>query len=171
MVVRVTPQLSAERLGNIFEERAEFLSRADLVKWTRITAANRSTLAKLKGQGAKLLTGPRGSGKSSLMKAAYYELADGRDALPVYVNYARSMALEPLFHRTGNALQIFRQWVIMKALVATREAVEDLDLQLPPELARLAEQADAYVSALTVGAEAPALEQPPCRASRGALSC
>lgn len=149
-----------EKLGNVFEERAEFLSRTDLVNWTRITSANRKTLTKLKGPGAKLLTGPRGSGKSTLMKAAYYELADGADALPVYVNYARSMALEPLFHRTGNALQIFRQWIVMKAIIGVRDTYREFQMPLPNSLDRLADQADSYVDALTVGSDPPTLDAP-----------
>ena len=152
------PEPVGEKLDSVFEERAEFLSRTNLVNWTRITSANRKTLTKLKGPGAKLLTGPRGSGKSTLMKAAYYELFDGSDALPVYVNYARSMALEPLFHRTGNALQIFRQWIVMKAVIGVQDTFRELQIPSPASLDRLAGQAESYIGALTVGQDPPALE-------------
>ena len=68
-------------LASVFEERAEFLSRADLEDWTQITPNGRRALAKLKGPGAKLLTGPRGSGKSTLLRAAFFDLAEGDSVL------------------------------------------------------------------------------------------
>ncbi len=87
MTASVTTPPSDEALASIFEERAEFLSREDLRRWTRVTANDVRIIRKLRGPGAKLLTGPRGSGKSTLLRAAYFDLLDGDDALPIYVNY------------------------------------------------------------------------------------
>lgn len=148
-----------ELLASIFEERAEHLSKEDLRNWTQITAGNRKAIAKLTGPGAKLLTGPRGSGKSSLLRAAYFQLLEGTEALPVYVNYANSMALEPLFHRRANALQIFRQWVIAKILVAAQSSINEIGRQPPSDLASLAAGANAYLNALSIGADPPDLER------------
>lgn len=147
-------------LANVFEERAEFLSRADLAQWTEITADNRRVLSKLKGAGAKLLTGPRGSGKSTLLRAAYFDLLEGSDVLPVYVNYARSLRLEPLFHHNADALAIFRQWVVMKVIVEVGTTFADLTAAPPASLAALQEVGSAYIHALAVGAEAPELRSP-----------
>jgi hypothetical protein len=147
-------------LANVFEERAEYLSRTDLKQWTQISENDRRILAKLKGPGAKLLTGPRGSGKSTLLRAAYFDLVDGSDVLPVYVNYAKSLALEPLFHRHANALQMFRQWVLMKVVVGVLEAVSEVGARPPIELVELAEEADRYVEALAGGSEPGPLSSP-----------
>jgi len=152
-------ELQDVELSNVFEERAEFLSKADLRAWTERTEGDRRILAKLKGPGAKLLTGPRGSGKSTLLREAYFELLEGRDALPVYVNYARSLALEPLFHRNANALQIFRQWVAMKIVEAASNSVQELNEPVPSSLGRLAAGATAYVDALAAGLEPPELSK------------
>src|ERR1700677_4873750 len=145
-------------LATVFEERAEFLSRADLTRWTELTADNKKVLARLRGPGAKLLTGPRGSGKSTLLRAAYFGLLEGDDVLPVYVNYSRSLALEPLFHQNANALAIFRQWVLMKIVVDTAKSYEDLGCEAPRALTQLAEAATTYVDQLATGAEPAELE-------------
>lgn len=144
-------------LASVFEERAEYLSRADLGQWTQLTDNDRRILTRLKGPGAKLLTGPRGSGKSTLLRAAYFDLLDGRAALPIYVNYARSLALEPLFHHNANAIQLFRQWVLMKIVIGASDTFRDAGVAPPASLADRAAEADAFVEALAIGAEPPTL--------------
>ena len=146
-------------LASVFEERAEYLSRTDLDQWTQLTPNDRRILTKLKGPGAKLLTGPRGSGKSTLLRAAYFDLLDGDSAFPIYVNYARSLALEPLFHQTANALQLFRQWILMKVVVGAAEACHDAGIPLPASLGYRVAAAEGLVEALAVGAEPPAIDE------------
>ena len=146
--------------ASIFEERAEFLSRADLEDWTQITPSGRKALAKLKSPGAKLLTGPRGSGKSTLLRAAFFDLLEGDSVLPVYVNYARSLALEPLFHHNANALALFRQWVLMKIVVGVSETYDELGVKKPKSLETFLEEANDYINLLGVGQEPPPLSRP-----------
>ena len=145
-------------LANVFEERAEYLSRTDLSNWTLLTPNDRRILAKLKGSGAKLLTGPRGSGKSTLLKAAYFDLLDGSEVLPAYVNYARSLTLEPMFHHNANALEIFRQWILMKIVIGIRDSFVEGG-ELPPEdLDRLASDADAFVDRAATESAPPKMD-------------
>jgi predicted AAA+ superfamily ATPase len=87
----------AAELTQVFEERAEHLDRDELLQWTAETPRDRELMKKLKGSGAKLLSGPRGSGKSTLLRKAYFELLDEGHTLPAYINFARSLSLEPLF--------------------------------------------------------------------------
>ena len=105
----------------------------------------------LVGPGAKLLIGPRGSGKSTLLRSAYYDLLERKAALPVYVNFSRSLALEPLFHTHSNALQLFRQWIVYKIIWGVREAFADADIKCPADLVQHAETANEYIHALEVG--------------------
>jgi type II secretory ATPase GspE/PulE/Tfp pilus assembly ATPase PilB-like protein len=63
--------IEPEALAGVFEERAENLSREELQAWTAETSRDRALLTKLKGAGAKLLSGPRGSGKSTLLRKAW----------------------------------------------------------------------------------------------------
>lgn len=118
-----SPPITSER---IFEERAENLSKTELQTWSAETNRDRQIIKKLKGHGAKLLSGPRGSGKSTLLLKSYYELLDEGETLPIYVNYAKSLALEPLFYSRANALQIFRQWVLLKILRGLQESLKHI---------------------------------------------
>jgi hypothetical protein len=108
---------------NLFQERAEYLSSEELHAWTTRTDRDNQILEKLTGSGPKLLIGPRGSGKSTYLRLAYFSLLESKQALPVYVNYAKSLALEPNFHRNANALAMFRQWVLARIVVAISESV------------------------------------------------
>ncbi|MYM70153.1 hypothetical protein GTP45_25600 [Pseudoduganella sp. FT55W] len=110
---------------NNFEERAERLSKDELTQWTAQSEFDRNILDKVKGNGVKLLLGPRGSGKSTLFRVAYFELLAQEKCLPVYINYSQSLALEPLFHNTTNATKIFRQWVLHKVRAAVGEALTE----------------------------------------------
>lgn len=118
---------------SIFEERAENLPRTSLEQWTKLSDRETLAVAKLRGTGAKLLIGPRGSGKSTLMRVAYYELLDGQDTLPVYVNYAQHLALEPMFHSRSDATELFRQWVLGKVVVGTVESLDELGAEHPDD--------------------------------------
>ncbi|MFI6320143.1 AAA family ATPase [Nonomuraea sp. NPDC050556] len=113
--------LHDERAGNIFEARAEHLSRTELESWTALSERETKVVAKLKATGAKLLIGPRGSGKSTLMRTAYFQLLDSSDVFPIYVNYAKHLALEPIFKARPDATELFRQWVIAKVIIGLRD--------------------------------------------------
>jgi hypothetical protein len=115
---------------NVFEERAERLSKDELQAWTRLSSNDVGIIRKLKGPGVKLLVGPRGSGKSTLFRIALYEMLEAGDALPIYVNFSHSLALEPLFFSHANALKLFRQWLLQKVVVGLAETYELLG-QLP----------------------------------------
>ena len=141
----------SELLASVFEERAEHLSQDELLRWTVQTPNDQLVLAKLKGPGAKLLTGPRGCGKSSFLKRAYFDLQDRGDVLVAYVNYARSLALEPLFHRNANALAHFRQWVLAKIVIGVGDGLAETEV--PESLENLRTRARTLVHTLEVGLE------------------
>lgn len=143
---------------NIFEERAERLSRAELKKWTELSEIDASVIDKLKGPGVKLLLGPRGSGKSTLLKFAYYESLDSTTVFPVYVNYSHSLALEPLFHSQANALKLFRQWVLLKIILGVSETLKEADLESDPELTNRSQIAKLIIRDLEKGNTPEALE-------------
>ncbi len=117
-------------IDNIFEERAERLSEEELNKWTAQSEIDRAILEKIKGNGVKLLRGPRGSGKSTLFKLAYFELLAQEKCLPAYINYSQSLALEPLFHNTTSATKTFRQWVLHKVRLSIGEALVERGMPL-----------------------------------------
>ncbi|GIE76196.1 hypothetical protein Aph02nite_21460 [Actinoplanes philippinensis] len=144
-------EIDEELLSSIFEVRAEFLSKKELTQWTATTLRDKAILSRLKGPGAKLLIGPRGSGKSTLLRQSYFEMHEEGKDLAVYVNYSRSLALEPLFHRAANALQIFRQWVLTKIVLGVRDAVQEDKRQLPNSLAKWVQPGQSFVHDLESG--------------------
>lgn len=143
---------------NVFEERAERLSRSELKQWTALTELDRGVIEKLKGPGVKLLLGPRGSGKSTLMKLAYYDTLESEQTFPVYINYSHSLALEPLFHTQANALRLFRQWVLLKIFVAVHETFRETKSQVPEDIASKASLAKSAIRDLERGVAPEALE-------------
>lgn len=136
----------------VFEERAENLTKANLLKWTVLSDAEKSIVKKLVGPGAKLLSGPRGSGKSTLLRVAFYEAARGKSAFAVYVNYAKALATEPLFHSHADAAILFRQWVLAKILLSIPEAADLWGLQLLPSDLASIQKSTEYVQTLESGA-------------------
>lgn len=140
-----------EALASVFEERAEHLSSTELENWTAYTAKDEANITKLMGPGAKLLIGPRGSGKSTLLRTAYFRALASQETFAIYVNYSKSMALEPLFHKQANALQLFRQWLIAKIIVGAQTAFTETNLQVPVDLAQLAAYGRALIQRLETG--------------------
>lgn len=134
-----------------FEQRAEHLSKEQLLEWTAETPHSEEILSKLCGTGAKLLIGPRGSGKSTFLKRAFHRLTETGEALPAYVNYSRSMALEPLFKKDTEALKYFRQWVIMRIIKGVGETYGHLNESIPDELDNLVSTATKYIRHLEKG--------------------
>ena len=86
-----------------------------------------SIIRRLSVGGAKLLVGPRGCGKTTLMLKAYYGLLRNPAAttLPVYINFKLSLKLEPLYLKTPNATFWFRQWLTLKIYEGVLKAVSD----------------------------------------------
>lgn len=138
---------------NVFEQRAEYLSAQELESWTRLTAREEGIVKKLMGPGAKLLVGPRGCGKSTLMRLAYFRLIESTESFPIYVNYARSLALEPFFHSRSDAIKVFRKWIVAKVLASLRDTFDALHREPGSEWATLIEDAHRFIRSLETGGE------------------
>ncbi|WP_186041015.1 hypothetical protein [Burkholderia gladioli] len=136
---------------SVFEERAENLTQSELQDWTVLSQAEQQVLRKLTGPGAKLISGPRGSGKSTLLRTAFFQLVLDRTALPVYVNYSKALALEPLFHSHADAVMLFRQWVLAKILLGVRETNAQWQGIGDTTLWNLVDKASEYVQSLEAG--------------------
>lgn len=159
MSTNTEPEPAPEQLANVFEERAEYLSEGELRDWTTLTTRDKHTIEKLVGPGAKLLIGPRGSGKSTLLRSAYYRLLSTKEALPAYINYANSLALEPLFHRNANALQIFRQWLLLKIVVGIAKSFEEAGRPQPDDLRSLSAYGGTVIEDLAAGSSPESFER------------
>ncbi|MEZ9317655.1 zinc ribbon domain-containing protein [Vibrio lentus] len=98
-----------------YEERADYLSQAQLSGWTADSKHFQHIQKKLIQVGAKLITGPRGTGKTHQMRCAYETcLNNDQLPLPIYVTFNHYLRLETYLHDRTNAIDIFHAWVLCK---------------------------------------------------------
>ncbi len=73
-----------------FEERADFLESNRLVELTVSNEYFQSVQHKILERGAKLLVGPRGTGKTHQLRYTYNQCLNDRDKpLAIYVNFGK----------------------------------------------------------------------------------
>lgn len=63
-------------------------------------------------------------------------------ALPVYINYGKSMHLEPAFHKRGDAAGIFEDWLAARVITEFAASVDEQ----PPDLAEMDSRAREFVN-------------------------
>ncbi|MEH6490943.1 hypothetical protein [Halopseudomonas sp.] len=112
-----------------FIEQAEYIDTEKFAELTIEHPEEEAILRKLMGGGAKLLIGPRGCGKSTLMLKAFHQMLKsvGAQALPVYVNFKLALKVEPLYSKGANAPFWFKGWLSLKVLEALRLTLEQID--------------------------------------------
>jgi len=99
--------------------RAEEFTEEEFLECFSETPRERDIIEKLKGHGAHLLEGPRGVGKSSLMRKAELELDETFQktrSIGVYVNFKASLRVQPNY--PGLGFDPFLCWVAAKILDA-----------------------------------------------------
>lgn len=108
-----------------FEERADQLSLALIDSSLADGEVFRRARAKLLARGAKLLVGPRGTGKTHIMRYAYAQAMRQADKpLALYATFNRYLNLEPLLKKSPDARQRFHSWVLAKLLVSAFDWLE-----------------------------------------------
>ncbi len=133
--------LELEEASDQFEERADQLELSTLLANTVLAAEQEGWLKALTATGARLLVGPRGCGKTHLMRYAYSScLSNPGHPFGIYVSFNRYFQLEPALRRNPGALKSFYVWVIANILAALQTAIQDLiqHEQLPPEVTQAA---------------------------------
>jgi Cdc6-like AAA superfamily ATPase len=114
-----------------YEERADFIEEEDLLKWTVKNAFFNDIQNKILQKGAKLIVGPRGTGKTHQMKVAYNKcLNDKSLPLAIYVSFSKYYHLEPFLYKKPNAKKIFHTWILSKILISCYQLLSDLGSQL-----------------------------------------
>ncbi|KER04317.1 zinc ribbon domain-containing protein [Photorhabdus temperata] len=105
-----------------FEERADYIDKQNLLKWTATSKHHNNIQKKLIQVGAKLIVGPRGTGKTHQMRLAYFDCKnDIQKPLPLYVTFNHYLRLETYLHESSNAIDIFHAWVLAKIVFACEE--------------------------------------------------
>lgn len=102
-----------------FEERADYIEKQDLLKWTATSKHFDNIQKKLTQVGAKLIVGPRGAGKTHQMRCAYFNCKnDDNKPLPLYITFNHYLRLETYLHESSNAIDIFHAWVLAKIVIS-----------------------------------------------------
>ncbi len=135
------------------EERADFLTAELILKHTAESAFSERIIEKLLGTGAKLIVGPRGCGKTHLMRYASLKCKNKETNNPVgiYVSFTKYYRLEPLLRRKANALSLFHTWVLAKILLETANEFEAPHLFLTSLIEASDEDLMELISKLEIG--------------------
>jgi hypothetical protein len=110
-----------------FEERADHVTVADLRKSTVIGDYFENIHKSLIGRGLVLLQGPRGCGKTHMMRYAWLTCIENEKKnlpLAIYVSFNRYLRLEPLLRERADALAVFQVWVLGRIIQAAHESSE-----------------------------------------------
>lgn len=106
-----------EDLEKAFEERADYLSLEQIEKWSTDSNYSNDIVKKLLQVGAKLIAGPRGTGKTHYMRTAYnISKNDNKAPLGIYISFNHYLRLEKFLYEKTNAINIFHSWVLAKIL-------------------------------------------------------
>lgn len=109
--------------GAEYSERADFLDSDSLYGWTIDHEHFRSIQRKITQSGAKLVIGPRGSGKTHHFRYAHlYCQNSSRRPFTVYVSFTRYYHLEPYLRQSREALHVFHAWVLAKILLGVADS-------------------------------------------------
>ncbi|MDC7718962.1 zinc ribbon domain-containing protein [Vogesella sp. DC21W] len=113
-----------EEVAQVYEQRADHLELNTFAQNTVLTNDTEEWIRALTGTGAKLLVGPRGCGKTHLMRFAFSECQDNVEhPLAIYTNLNRYYRLEPLLRKRPDAIPMFYTWVLSNIFVALHEAL------------------------------------------------
>jgi len=111
-----------------FEERADQIDESVLRDGTVKNDHFDRIEEALVARGLVLLQGPRGCGKTHLMRyTALRCREDDTRPLAIYVSFNRYLRLEPLLHRNADAIVAFQAWVLANILVEADKLASILD--------------------------------------------
>lgn len=138
--------------SEIFTEQAEYLSSQFFQEWSTNIHDEATIIKKLSQGGAKLITGPRGCGKTTLLLKVYNKLIKDSSSLtlPVYVNFKSSLKLEPLYRNNTNAAYWFNQWLLQKVILGLYNSIGQLNGQ-SNEFQLAMQAAERIISNLEMG--------------------
>lgn len=111
-------------LQQALDERADHIPAEQLKEGTAQGEFFNSIHKSLVARGTKLIVGPRGCGKTHLMRYTWL-LCKEDDSLPlaIYVTFNRYYRLEPLLRGRANATDLFHVWVLARIIKSLKEVV------------------------------------------------
>lgn len=101
--------------------------------------------------GAKLLTGPRGCGKTTLLLRAHSEMRRKKGVFSIYVNFKTSLKIEPLYKKNYNASYWFNQWLLLKIYNGIFESIEYYKVNDELDLLYAKKDIEEFISKIELG--------------------
>lgn len=135
----------------VFTEQAEYIDSANLENWHIEHPNEKLIMKKLCQGGAKLLTGPRGCGKTTLLLKAYNEMRHRKDVFSVYVNFKTSLKIEPLYRKNTNGSYWFNQWLFLKIYKGIFKSLRDYEIADSVDLVFNEKDIDSYINKIELG--------------------
>lgn len=138
---------------SLFVEQAEYIAPSDFIEWSSDHPNEDVILKKLTQAGAKLLTGPRGCGKTTLMLKAYNRLnkMGSGGAFAIYVNFKASLKLEPIYKSKANGGFWFSQWMYLKIYEGIYKSLIDYKSKEKPDFHVALAEVEKIISLLELG--------------------
>lgn len=115
---------SEHDIDDAYEERADYLSTEALEDAHVDSEIFKRVEASILGRGAKLIVGPRGSGKTHQLRRAHSICRnDQTKPLSAYTSFGRYLRLEPRLVNSPDALRVFHTWVLAKVQLSLHESL------------------------------------------------
>ncbi|MCF8582550.1 zinc ribbon domain-containing protein, partial [Enterobacter ludwigii] len=111
-------------LDNILEQRADYISDNAIVENTAVSDYFQEIIETLLKKQTTLIVGPRGCGKTHMMRYAYMKCIDNsKYPLAIYVSFNKYYRLEPMLFSRANAINLFHTWVLARIILSVHEHV------------------------------------------------
>ncbi|BBQ11876.1 hypothetical protein B9Y78_11030 [Stenotrophomonas maltophilia] len=133
-------RIDGVELESALQQRADYIPIEDLLNETSQQGDLFSRVAQeLTNRGLRTIVGPRGCGKTHMMRFAWLKCRDD-SSMPfaVYVSFNRYFRLEPLLSSHASALGQFHSWVLARIILAVVDSAQswqpEVSVELPPPL-------------------------------------
>jgi hypothetical protein len=124
----IIKNMDDNEIQQALDERADHIPKDQLLTMTAQGVFFESVYKSLTSRGTKLVVGPRGCGKTHMMRyAALVCSNDPKLPLGVYISFNRYYRLEPLLKSRSNAINLFHAWVLARILLGLQETVDGID--------------------------------------------
>ncbi|EKN4905985.1 MULTISPECIES: zinc ribbon domain-containing protein [Serratia] len=114
---------------SIVEERADYLDENEIKNNTMSAGTFFMRIhTSLIEKGTVLLEGPRGCGKTHLMRYSWLHCKENNDSpLGIYVSFNKYFRLEPLLRSKPNAIILFNTWCLAKILISSYDIASEIE--------------------------------------------
>ncbi|MEV4699980.1 zinc ribbon domain-containing protein [Pseudomonas brassicacearum] len=116
--------INEKEIDIALEQRADYITNDELKDGTATSDFFDEIITTLLKKQTTLIVGPRGCGKTHMMRyASLICRDDSRKPLAIYASFNRYYRLEPMLISRANAINLFHTWVLARIVVATHEAL------------------------------------------------